>query len=157
MKSLSAGIVIGLLLSVATLSLSQDRPHGPEFREVGDALMCQCGCGATISTCSMEHCHSAEPIREEIWERLQNGESAASIIETFKERYGLIILSAPPASGFHLIAWIVPVVVLLLGAFATRQVLSSWRRESEAMQPAVVTPISDAQRARIEKELRDLS
>jgi len=162
MKSLralsgGAGLVIGLLLSVATLSLSQGRQYGPEFREAGDALMCQCGCGATISTCSMEHCHSAEPIREEIWDRMQNGESIASIVEAFKERYGLIILSAPPASGFHLIAWIVPFAALLVGAFATRQVLRSWRRQSEAMQPAVVTPISDAQRARIEKELRDLS
>ena len=121
-------------------------------------MMCQCGgCSATISTCSMEHCHSAAPIREEIWDRLQNGKSIASIVEAFKERYGLVILSAPPTSGFHLTAWIVPFVVLLVGAFATRQVLRSWRQQTEAMQPAVVTPISDAQRARIEKELRDLS
>ena len=44
-----------------------------------------------------------------------------------------------------------------IGAFVTNRVLRSWRRQTEAMQPAVVTPISDAQRARIEKELRDLS
>ncbi len=157
LRFLGGGIVVGLLLSIATLSLSQDRPHGPEFRAAGEALMCQCGCGATIATCAMERCHSAEPIREEIWERLQNGDSVASIVETFKERYGLIILSAPPASGFHLTAWIVPFVVLLIGAFATRHVLSSWTRHGEAMQPAVVTSISEAQRARIEKELQDLS
>ena len=158
LKALSAGLAIGAVLSFATLSLSQERAHGPEYRAVGDALMCQCGCGATISTCSMERCHSAEPIREEIWERLQNGESIASIIEIFKERYGLIILSAPPASGFHLTAWVVPFIVLVIGAFATRQVLRSWTRETEATgAAAVVTPISDGQRARIEKELRDLS
>ena len=155
--SAGTGLVIGLLLSVATLSLSQARQYGPEFREAGDALMCQCGCGATISTCSMEHCHSAEPIREEIWDRLQNGEAIASIVEAFKERYGLIILSAPPASGFHLTVWIVPFVVLVIGAFVTNRVLKAWRRQTEAMRPALVTPISDAQRARIEKELRDLS
>lgn len=159
LKALSAGLVIGLLLSFATLSLSQERAHGPEYRAVGDALMCQCGCGATISTCSMENCHSAEPIREEIWDRLQKGESIPSIIDTFQQRYGLIILSAPPASGFHLTAWVVPFVVLAFGAFVTRQVLRSWTRETEASEvaAAVVTPISDAQRARIEKELRDLS
>ena len=148
---------LGLLLGIATPLLSQDRPHGPEFREAGDALMCQCGCGATISTCSMEHCHSSEPIREEIWDRMQNGESIASIVEAFKERYGLIILSAPPATGIHLTAWIVPFVVLVIGAFVTRQVLRSWTRHTETVEAAVVTPISDATRARIEKELRDLS
>ena len=159
MKSLSvgAGFVIGLLLSVATLSLSQERQFGPEFRAAGNALMCQCGCGATIATCSMEHCHSAEPIREEIWDRMQNGESIASIVEAFKARYGLIILSAPPATGIHLTAWIVPFVVLVIGAFVTRQVLLSWTRHPETVEAAAVIPISDAKRARIEKELRDLS
>ncbi|GMR23571.1 MAG: hypothetical protein BMS9Abin37_2013 [Acidobacteriota bacterium] len=160
MKSLSflsGSLVIGLLLSVATLSLSQNRQYGPEFRAAGDALMCQCGCGATISSCSMEKCHSAEPIREEIWERLQKGDTIASIVESFKERYGLIILSAPPATGFHLTAWVVPFVVLVIGAFVTRRVLRSWTRHPETSEAAVVTPISDATRARIEKELRDLS
>lgn len=157
MKSLSAGVLTGIVIAFAAMALSQERPHGPEFREAGDALMCQCGCGQTISTCSMEHCHSAEPIREEIWERLQSGEPVASIVDTFKERYGLIILSAPPASGFHLTAWIVPFVALVIGAFVTRQVLRSWTRGSDDGGTATVTPISDAQRARIEKELRDLS
>jgi cytochrome c-type biogenesis protein CcmH/NrfF len=154
-----ASLVVGLLLSIATVSLSQDRPHGPEFRAAGNALMCQCGCGATIATCAMEHCHSAEPIREEIWDRLQSGDAVASIVETFKERYGLMILSAPPTTGFHLTAWVVPFLVLFIGAFVTRQVLRSWTRQTEAagMQPATVNGISDAQRARIEKELRDLS
>lgn len=160
MKSLSflgGGLVIGLLLSFAAIALSQEHGFGPDFRAAGEALMCQCGCGATIATCAMERCHSAEPIREEIWERLQKGDSVASIIETFKQRYGLIILSAPPTSGFHLTAWIVPFVVLLIGAFATRHVLRSWTRHGEEMEPAAVVSISDAQRARIEKELRDFS
>lgn len=157
LKSLTAGLALGLVLSMGGLSLSQEHGSGPEYRAVGDALMCQCGCGSTISTCSMERCHSAEPIREEIWDRLQKGESITSVIETFKERYGLIILSAPPASGFHLTAWVVPFVVLFIGAFLTRQVLRSWTRETAAAEPATVVPISDAQRARIEKELRDLS
>jgi cytochrome c-type biogenesis protein CcmH/NrfF len=157
LRLLVTGLAIGFLLSFGGLSLSQEHGSGPEYHAVGDALMCQCGCGSTISTCSMERCHSAEPIREEIWERLQNGESVQSIIEVFKERYGLVILSAPPASGFHLTAWVVPFVVLVIGAFVTRQVLRSWTRESETGEAAVVTPISDAQRARIEKELRDLS
>lgn len=157
LRALGAGLVVGVLLSFATSSLSQEREYGPTYHAVGDALMCQCGCGATISTCSMERCHSAEPIREEIWERLQKGDSVASIIETFKERYGLIILSAPPTSGFHLTAWVTPFIVLIFGAFLTRHVLRSWTRETAAAESASVVSISDAQRARIEKELRDLS
>ena len=104
----------------------------------------------------MENCHSSGPIREEIWDRLQNGEGVASIIEVFRDRYGLVILSAPPVTGFHLVAWITPVFVFLIGLFVTWQVLRSWKHQTPSTGLAVDS-LSDAQRSRIEKELRDLS
>lgn len=144
------------LLAALGVALAQERPSSPEYRDAQTRLMCQCGCNQTIANCSMEHCHSAEPIREEIWERLQNGESVASIIDVFTDRYGLVILSAPPAEGFHITAWITPVVAFLIGLFVTWQVLRSWKRQTPSTAPAV-EPLNDAQRARIEKELQDLS
>jgi len=153
MKSLSA---IAFILFLTPSAFAQvERAHGPEFRAAGAALMCQCGCNQTISSCSMEHCHSAQPIREEIWDRIGDGESVEDIVEGFQERYGLVILSAPPTTGFHLTAWIMPVIAFVFGAFVITRVLHAWRQQTVAA--AVVTPISDADRARIEKELQDLS
>ncbi|HEY7700457.1 MAG TPA: hypothetical protein VIE88_18665, partial [Vicinamibacteria bacterium] len=70
----------------------------------------------------------------------------------------------PPASGFHLTAWLTPFVALLVGFFVTRHVLRSWRQQTVAagagvagMPPEVPTPITESQRARIEKELREIS
>jgi cytochrome c-type biogenesis protein CcmH/NrfF len=148
----------GLFLVVLATAppAAQERLSSPEFHEASEALICQCGCYSTVSNCAMEHCHSAEPIREEIASRLENGESVESIVSVFKERYGLAILSAPPATGFHLTAWITPFVVLAIGFFVTRHVLRSWKRETAAAEPAPVS-MSDAQRKRIEKELRELS
>ncbi len=103
----------------------------------------------------MEHCHSAEPIREEIWDRMGKGESIEGIVAAFKERYGLVILSAPPTAGFHLTAWIMPIIAFIAGALVIGRVLRAWRQQTVAT--AVVTPISAADRARIEKELQDLS
>jgi cytochrome c-type biogenesis protein CcmH len=149
--------VLVLAVSLATGALfAQERLSSPEFRQACDALICQCGCYSTISNCAMENCHSAEPIREEIASRLEAGESVESIVGVFRERYGLAILSAPPAKGFHLTAWVTPFVVLLIGFFVTRQVLRSWKRATVPADPAPVS-MSDAQRARIEKELRELS
>ena len=144
-------------LSIAASGLAQERTGGPEFRAVCNALACQCGCNQTIANCSMEKCHSSLPIREEVKERLNRGESLNQILKAFQDRYGPIILSAPPASGFYLTAWIVPFVTLGIGALATRQVLRSWRRQSRnsAPRPPGLT-INDAQRKQIEKELRDL-
>ncbi len=153
MKSLSAIAVI-LLLTLSAFA-QVERAHGPEFRAAGDALMCQCGCNQTISSCSMEHCHSAEPIREEVWDRIGKGESIEGIVEAFKERYGLVILSAPPAAGFHLTAWIMPIITFIVGAFVIGRVLRAWRQQTVVGED--VMPISDAHRARIEKELQDLS
>lgn len=148
---------------LASWVLAQERLSTPEYRAASDALMCQCGgCSATISHCAMEHCHSAEPIREEIAERLQKGESVQSIIAVFSDRYGLGILSAPPVSGFHVSAWVMPFLALVVGFFVTRHVLRTWRRQtvsagSAADAPIEMKPVSEAQRARIEKELRELS
>jgi cytochrome c-type biogenesis protein CcmH len=112
----------------------------------------------------MEHCHSAEPIREEVASRIQKGESPEAIVKAFRDRYGLAILAAPPASGFHLTAWLTPVVALFVGFFVTRHVLRSWRQQTVAagagaagMRSESPTPLTESQRARIEKELRELS
>jgi cytochrome c-type biogenesis protein CcmH/NrfF len=154
LERVSAALALGLVLSSA--ALAQERYTSEDYRAACAALMCQCGCGATVANCAMEHCHSAEPIREEIATRLQAGESVESIIDVFVDRYGLIILSAPPAEGFHLTAWLTPFFVLLVGLFVVVVVLRSWKHKTA---PAGEAPprLSDAQRARIERELRDIS
>jgi cytochrome c-type biogenesis protein CcmH/NrfF len=149
-------VIVGIAVLVTFgVALAQERPSSPEYRDACTRLMCQCGCNQTIANCSMEHCHSAEPIREEIWERLQKGESVASIIKVFTDRYGLVILSAPPAEGIHLLAWMTPIFAFLIGLFVTWQVLRSWRRQTPSTESAAES-LSDAQRARIERDLRDL-
>jgi cytochrome c-type biogenesis protein CcmH/NrfF len=154
-RILPLALFLGLM--AATL-WAQERLSTPEYREACSALMCQCGgCSATVYSCAMEHCHSAEPIREEIAERLQKGESVESIVKVFEERYGLGILAAPPASGFHLTAWIAPFAVLAAGFFVTRRVLQSWKSETPETPAQALPAVTDAQRERIEKELRELS
>ncbi len=162
--------VLALLVLSGRAVLAQERLSTPEYRRATSALTCQCGgCSATVYHCAMDHCHSAEPIREEVAERIRKGESVESIVKVFEERYGLAILSAPPTSGFHLTAWIAPFAVLFVGFFITRHVLRSWKRQTIAGGaggadggPVVLEMSSphgptDAQRARIEKELRELS
>lgn len=163
MKSLDRArtyVLLGALLGGGA-AVAQERINTPEYHAVCDALVCQCGCNSTISTCAMESCHSAEPIREEIASRLQKGESPESIIEVFKERYGLVILSAPPMTGYHLVAWVTPFVALFIGFFITRHVLRSWKQQTAGGPGGVasmeIPPPSDAQRARIERELREHS
>jgi hypothetical protein len=80
----SAALALALQLGIVSTLLAQERLSTPEYRKATSSLMCQCGgCSATVYTCAMEHCHSAEPIREEVAERIQKDESVESILKGF--------------------------------------------------------------------------
>ena len=63
----------------------------------------------------------------------------------------------PAAEGFNLTAWIMPIVVLLLGAVVLGTVLRNWSRRH--IDPAAgrvpETDAGDPYRRRLEKELRE--
>src|SRR3989304_8732432 len=135
-----------LLLPVALVPLlfspphptSQDPALEAQFGEISGSRTCQCGCNKMLSICDMQGCHPATPMRAEIKEKLAAGESKEAILAGFVDRYGLIVLSAPPATGFHLSAWIMPFVVLVVGAWIAKKVLGSWKRQtvrSDALAP----------------------
>lgn len=136
--------------------VSQERYNSADYQRVTHALTCQCGgCNAIVGECAMDRCPSSEPIREEVAERLQAGENAENIISSFAERYGLVILSAPPTSGFHLSAWILPVVFLLGGAVLAITMLRRWRSAVPAGAAAAVSAdeVSPEVLARIERDV----
>ena len=153
--------LVPLLISPAH-SIQQETLLETQFREISDALVCQCGCNKMVSICDMQGCHSATPMRAEIREKLADGETKEMILASFVDRFGLTVLSAPPTSGFHLSAWIMPFVVLVAGAWIAKSVLGSWKRqtvEGEARvsdrERADADAMSTEQQARIERELRD--
>lgn len=156
MRPISKLLLLLLLLTVP-LSAQEEPDSEAAFKEISHELVCQCGCNSVLHVCAMQGCHSATPMREEIREQLVAGVSKEAIVASFVERYGLKILSAPPASGFHLSAWIMPFAVLVGGAFVLRRVLKSWKKETARAQDVAAPPeISSEQRARIEEELKDI-
>ena len=151
--TLAAGMAAALLTGPA---VSQDRYNSADYQRVTHALTCQCGgCNAIVGECAMDRCPSSEPIREEVAARLQAGDDAQDIIGTFVERYGLVILSAPPTSGFHLSAWILPGVFLLGGAVLAVTMLRRWRSAAPAGAAAAVPAdeVSPEVLARIERDV----
>ncbi len=157
LRPLLAAVAAAALLTGPVVSpvVSQDRYNSADYQRVTHALTCQCGgCNALVGECAMDRCPSSEPIREEVAERLQAGEDAEDIIGTFAERYGLVILSAPPTSGFHLSAWILPVVFLLGGAVLAITMVRRWRNAVPAVAAAAATgEVSPEVLARIERDV----
>jgi cytochrome c-type biogenesis protein CcmH len=121
-----------------------------EYKEACDRLVCQCGCNEQLSVCAMQNCSSATPMRAEIRERLQAGESVEQIVDSFVARMGKKVLSAPTMKGFDITAWIMPFIVLCLGLVVVGWIAVRMVRPGSA--PAAASAPVDP---RIEKELRD--
>jgi len=87
----------------------------------------------------------------ELAAQLDEGNTDDSIIAHFAEKYGLTVLSAPPAAGFNLTAWIMPFVALALGGllvvYFVRQFRARW-----AAAPADVDVTKYQQK--VEEELK---
>ncbi len=103
----------------------------------------------------MLNCGSATPLRTEIQEHLKQGKSQQEIVDAFVAKYGKVILSAPPAKGFDLAAWVTPFAALGLGLMAVYFVIKAWVQRRPALVAPAAGRIPDAYRDRMEKELKD--
>ena len=68
----------------------------------------------------------SQQMRGVIRQQLQQGQSEQQIIQFFVSRYGSNILWSPPKQGFTMLAWIIPIAILLIGALLLVLVLRGW-------------------------------
>ena len=68
----------------------------------------------------------SQQMRAVIRQQLQQGQSEQQIIQYFVSRYGNTILWSPPKQGFTLLAWIIPIAILLCGALLLVLVMRGW-------------------------------
>lgn len=86
--------------------------------DIKASLICHCGCSMTVDACEgAMTCGTATDLTNEARTYINQGLSKDEILSAFVSRYGETILSAPTKSGFNLVAWVMPFLVLgLVGA-----------------------------------------
>jgi len=67
-------------------------------------------------------------IRADIKKRIRQGQNDDVIRQAYVDRYGEQILLQPQGSGISLLVWVLPVVVIVVGAFGIGFVLARNRR-----------------------------
>ncbi len=139
-----------LFFAAPALGIQTAADISRDYKEACDRLMCQCGCNEQLSVCAMQNCSSATPMRAEIRERLQNGESVDVIVESFTARYGKQVLSAPTLQGFDITAWVMPFLILCLGS-----VVVGWIAVRMVRPATVAKQVPIALDPRVEQELKD--
>lgn len=152
-----------LLLLGALLAWAQQVTTGDEMylriREVGEHIKCQCGCGSTVATCNMLHCHFREEIKPDIVAGLEAGLPVTTIVENLIATHGSELRTAPKAEGFGLVGWAMPFAALALGLLIAPFVVLHWirkHRATEAAVPAVDEKTLAHYQKEIEKELAEV-
>lgn len=146
-----------LVLVVACLAQTGTPLANPSVRRIGEQLMCQCGCGATVTSCNMINCHFSDPVRVKILSLVNAGKPDSEILDSFVKEYGKIILAQPPSDGFNLMAWVMPFVGLAFGFMLLWYVIRRFTRPRVATAGTSLSAEQyDRYRERIEKDLSSL-
>lgn len=149
--------IVGAIWSYVLLTAQPQQSLDQQVRDVGLQLKCL--------TCQGENVADSPSVfagesRTVIRQQLQSGKSEQQVVQYFVSRYGDRILLSPQWQGFQLLAWLVPVGMLLLGLILTYATLRTWRVQSAevAEQAAGRANIEDADLERYREQLeRELS
>ena len=96
-------------------------------REIASQLRCPICQGLSVGDSPSE---LADEMRTLVREQLQQGKTSAEVLDYFAQRYGEWILLAPPKRGFNLVIWVLPFVLLPIGAAAVYVGARRWVRKS---------------------------
>jgi cytochrome c-type biogenesis protein CcmH len=82
------------------------------------------------------------------------GKKESAILQDFVLRYGVKVLSTPPASGFNLTVWILPALSLVAGLAILIVVTRRWRKPPAEPGTSVRIELDSKLRAAVEDELK---
>lgn len=119
-----AGIIISAYIFLSVLLPATLSWAGIQ-KEIESEIMCMCKdkCGKVLRTCT---CKYADQYRMDIAMKLKEGLTKDMVIQTYIDRYGEKVLSAPTKTGFNLTAWITPFFAIMLGGVGIRRAVSKW-------------------------------
>jgi cytochrome c-type biogenesis protein CcmH len=120
------------------LADQSDRAH-----QVGAKLKCMCG-GCDQSAAKCYHvggqysgpCDVAKQEIKEIEGHIAKGKSDEQILQAMIAQYGPLAYVEPPKSGFGLVAWLMPILLLLAGAALVIVIMKRWRKRAPATATA---------------------
>ena len=122
------------------------------FNKLGHNLMCACGCRQILLECNHVGCSYSDRMRGELQTALTRGDSDDLVLQAFVQKYGPTVLAAPPATGFNLVAWVMPFAVLFAALGFAVLVVLRWKQRSPAAAPESTSPELDAMRLRARRE-----
>src|SRR5579864_2094162 len=116
-------ILIAAIWSFITLNAARNETLDQRVHDVASQLKCPVCQGESVADSPST---ISQQMRAVIRQQLQQGQSEQQIIQYFVSRYGNSILWSPPKQGFTILAWIIPIAILLCGALLLVLVMRGW-------------------------------
>lgn len=158
-RSLVAGRCATLCVLAAALTVMGAAAQDQEdlVRDIAAHLRCPVCQNLSVADSPSE---LANQMRGVIRDRLKAGESREQIETYFVEKYGEWVLLAPKKRGFNLLAWLLPFVGVVAGAFAVAVLARRWAAAREAKgsdTPSPPNPNDEPYRERLRRELDEFA
>jgi cytochrome c-type biogenesis protein CcmH len=122
-------VFVVALAVVAPAAASEQHPTLPELER---ELICP--------TCHESLAASSSPIadrmREFIRTRIAAGDTKSEIKAKLVDQFGESVLAAPPKSGFNLLAWLLPLIGIVLATAIIGVLAYRWSRRHKVPSPA---------------------
>ena len=122
-------------------------PQRASLADLEGEVMCPV-CNTTLDQSSSAEARQIEAF---ISRRIAAGDTKQQIEDKLVADYGPQILAAPPTKGFDLLAWLLPIAGLLIGALAVGGLAWRWSRRREPVPAAV--RLDPALERRVDDEL----
>jgi len=150
-------LLLILVITPASIAFAQDSsPTDDEVNAIAKKLYCPVCESTPLDVCPTEAC---KDWREQIRQMLADGKNEAEILQYFVDQYGDKVLASPPATGLNWLVYILPPVIILIGAFILFRALRAWTRPATASagpggESRDVSAAQDEYVARLEEELK---
>jgi cytochrome c-type biogenesis protein CcmH len=111
------------------------------FNTLGHKMFCVCSCNQILLECNHVGCTYSDRMRGELAAGLSRGDSDDLILQSFVQKYGPTVVAAPTTTGFNMVAWVVPFVVLLGGIALVIGIVRAWKDRAAPAMAGGVQPI----------------
>nr|WP_283949545.1 cytochrome c-type biogenesis protein [Limobrevibacterium gyesilva] len=138
----------GAALAVTPSERLADPALEARAREISKGLRCLVCQNESIDDSNADLAHD---VRVKLRERLLAGDSDAQAVQFIVDRYGDFVLLQPPMRPATYVLWFGPGAVLLLAAGG----MAIAFRRRHATDDAVPPPLSDAERERLDRLMRE--
>jgi cytochrome c-type biogenesis protein CcmH len=147
---LLGAVAFAAIVTFVPMARAQDSARA---KELGQKLMCVCGCNQILGSCNHVGCSYSHDMMKQLEERVARNEPDDLTLQAFVQEYGPTVLSAPPAKGFNRVAWIAPIVFPIVALVIFWDVIRRWKQRGSVAAAAGPNVSEDLlARARMESD-----